>query len=109
MFHHRDGARFPPGVMLGIQAKEFNLDFIRPENLASHGLKVLQVPFGKVQVGCFVPFTVASFWPLYHKGLIGGATEMGEPSRRTTISTEELWSSFRVTTGDHPYVECMHT
>jgi hypothetical protein len=27
--------------MLGIQAKEFNLGFIRPENLVSHGLRVL--------------------------------------------------------------------
>ena len=29
----RDGGRFPPDVTLGIQAKEFNLAFIRPENL----------------------------------------------------------------------------
>jgi hypothetical protein len=29
---HRDGARFPPDVTLSIQAKEFNLGFIRPEN-----------------------------------------------------------------------------
>jgi hypothetical protein len=29
MLHCRDGARFPPDVMLGIQAKEFNLGFIR--------------------------------------------------------------------------------
>ena len=28
---HRDGARVPPDVTLGIQAKEFNLGFIRPE------------------------------------------------------------------------------
>ena len=35
MLHHRDGARFPPDVMLGIQAKEFNLGFIRLENLVS--------------------------------------------------------------------------
>ncbi|XP_070292978.1 transport and Golgi organization protein 2 isoform X6 [Salvelinus sp. IW2-2015] len=35
MLHRRDGAWFPPGVMLGIQAKEFNLGFIRPENLAA--------------------------------------------------------------------------
>jgi hypothetical protein len=34
------GALFPPDVTLGIQAKEFNLGFIRPENV-SHGLKVL--------------------------------------------------------------------
>jgi len=43
---------FPPGMMLSIQAKEFNLCFIRPENLVSHGLRVLQVPFGKLKVGC---------------------------------------------------------
>jgi hypothetical protein len=29
------GAWFPPDVTLGIQAKEFNLGFIRPENLFS--------------------------------------------------------------------------
>ena len=40
MLHRRDGARFPPEVMLGIQAKEFNLGFIRPEHLVSHGLRV---------------------------------------------------------------------
>ena len=40
MLHRRDGARFPPDVTLGIQAKEFNLGFIRPENLVSHGLRV---------------------------------------------------------------------
>ena len=39
--HHRDCARFPPDVTLGIQAKEFNLGFIRPENLVSQGLRVL--------------------------------------------------------------------
>ena len=42
MLHHREGARFPPDVTLGIQAKEFNLGFIRPENLVSHGLRVLK-------------------------------------------------------------------
>ena len=35
MLHRRDGARFPPDVTLGIQAKEFNLGFTRPENLVS--------------------------------------------------------------------------
>ena len=57
MLHRRDGAWFPPDVMLGIQAKEFNIGFIRPENLGSHGLKVLYVPFGKLQAGCHVPCT----------------------------------------------------
>ena len=49
MFHSKDGARFPPDVKLGIQAKEFNLGFIRPENLVSHGQRVLWVHFGKLQ------------------------------------------------------------
>ena len=41
MLYRRDGAKFPPDVTLGIQAKEFNLGFIRLENLESHGLRVL--------------------------------------------------------------------
>ena len=48
MLHRRDGARFPLDMTLRIQAKEFNLGFIRPENLVSHGLP---------QAGCHVPFT----------------------------------------------------
>ena len=40
MLHRRDGARFPLDVTLGIQAKEFNLGFIRPENLVSLGVRV---------------------------------------------------------------------
>ncbi|KAK3506956.1 hypothetical protein QTP70_033148, partial [Hemibagrus guttatus] len=43
------GAWFPPDMTLVIQAKEFNLCYIRPENFVSHGLRVLQVPFGKLQ------------------------------------------------------------
>ena len=39
MLHRSDGARFPPDVTLDIQSKEFNLGFIRPENLVSHGLR----------------------------------------------------------------------
>ena len=73
MLHHRDGARFPPDVTLNIQAKEFNLGFIRPENLVSHDLRVLLIPFGKLQECCHVPFTEE--WLSsghYHKGLIGG-------------------------------------
>ena len=45
MLPRRDGARFPLDVTLGIQAKEFNLGFIRSENLVSHGLRVLWVHF----------------------------------------------------------------
>ena len=33
MLHSRDGARFPPDVTLGIQDKQLNLGFLRPENL----------------------------------------------------------------------------
>ena len=42
MLHHMDGAKFPPDVTLGIQAKEFNLGFIRPENLVSRGLSLFK-------------------------------------------------------------------
>ena len=52
MLHHRDGighvmsgARFPPDMTLGIQAKKLNLGFFRQENLVSHGLRVLCVFF----------------------------------------------------------------
>ena len=60
---YRDSARFPPDVMLGIQAKEFNLDFIRPDNLhlVSHGLRVFRCLLANSkQVVC----GVASVWPL---------------------------------------------
>jgi hypothetical protein len=43
MLHRRDGARFPPDVKFGIQAKEFSLGFIRPEDLVSHGLRVMVI------------------------------------------------------------------
>ena len=42
MLRSRYGDRFPPDVMLGIQAKEFNLGFIKPVNLVSHGLRVFR-------------------------------------------------------------------
>ena len=34
------GAWFPPDMTLRIEAKQFNLGFIRPENLVSHSLRV---------------------------------------------------------------------
>ena len=57
MLYRRDGigqvmsgAWFPPDVMLGIQAKEFKLYLIRPENLLSCDLRLfgafLQIPNG---------------------------------------------------------------
>ena len=51
MLLRRGYATLPPDVTLGIQAKKFNLGFIRPENL-------VKVPFGKLQAGCHVSFTV---------------------------------------------------
>ena len=73
MLHHMDGVWFPPDVMLGIQAKEFNLGFIRPENLVSHGLgNFWQNPSG---LSCAFYCGVASVWPLYHKGQIGGVLQ----------------------------------
>ena len=50
MLHCSDGAGFPPDVTLGIQATEFNLGLIRPENLVSHSLRV--GAFGKLHAGC---------------------------------------------------------
>ena len=41
-FTCRDGTRFPPDVTIGIQAKEFNLGFISPENLVSHVLIIFR-------------------------------------------------------------------
>ena len=35
------GAWFPPDMTLRIEAKQFSLGFIRPENLVSHSLRVL--------------------------------------------------------------------
>jgi hypothetical protein len=45
-------------------------------------------------LSCAFYWRVASVWPLYHKALIGGVLLEGSP-----ISTEELWSSVRVTIG----------
>ena len=56
MLHRRNGARSPPDVTLGIQAKEINIGLIRPENIVSNCLRVPYVPFGKLQAGCLVPF-----------------------------------------------------
>ena len=48
---------------------------------------VFKVPLGQLQVGCHVPFTEES--------LLSGhswwrVAEIGEPSRKTTITTEDL-------------------
>ena len=71
MLHHRDDARFPPDVMLGIQAKEFNLGFYQTRDSCFSWSESLKVHFGKVQAGCHLPCV----WSLYHKGLIGGGLQ----------------------------------
>ena len=68
-------AWFPPDVTLGIQAKEFNHGFIRPENLVSHGQRVLQVPYAKLKAGCDMLFT-KEWLPSGHKVLIGGVLQI---------------------------------
>ena len=85
----------------GIQAKEFNLCFNRPENFVSHGLRVLQVHFGKLQAGCHVPFT-KEFLPSGHSTIqawLVDCAEMVVLLEGSPLSTEEHWSSDRVTIG----------
>ena len=47
-------AWFPSDVTLGIQAKDFDLGFIKPENLVSHGLRVLSLTERPAQRGDLV-------------------------------------------------------
>jgi hypothetical protein len=69
MLHRRDGARFPPDLMLGLKDKEFNLGLIRPESLVSHGLRVFRCLFGKTPSGLSCAFFFTEEWllsgPLY--------------------------------------------
>ena len=93
------GAWFPPNMMPDIHAKEFNLCLIRPDNFVSHGLRVLQVHFGKFPAGCHVPFT-KEWLPSGHSMIQAWLVDCcrdGCPSGR--FSTEERWSSDRVTIG----------
>jgi hypothetical protein len=64
----RYSARFPPDVTLGIQAKE---------TLVSHGLRVLKCLLANSTRAVAHAFYwgMASIWPLYHKGLIGGVLQ----------------------------------
>jgi hypothetical protein len=63
-------------MTLGIQAKEFNLGFIGPENPVSHGQNPLgaiwQTPGG---LSCAFYWAVASVWALNHKGMISGVLQ----------------------------------
>ena len=72
MLQRRDGARFPPDVMLGIQAKQFNVGFIRPEKLVSHGQSLGAFWQTPSRLSCAFYLGLASIWPLYHKCRIGG-------------------------------------
>ena len=46
------GAWFPPDMALRMEAKKFSLGFVRPENVDSLSLKVLQVQNG---LSCVFP------------------------------------------------------
>ena len=76
MLYRSDPDIFRPHVNLGIQPQEFNLGFIRPNNFIFHA----QSPLGArwqtpSMLSCAFYWGVASVWPLYHKGLIGGVLQ----------------------------------
>ena len=52
----KHGSRFPADVTLGVQAKEFNLGLISPENIVSHGLRVFRCLLANSKWS-IVPFT----------------------------------------------------
>ena len=63
----RFSSRISLYLMPGIQAKELNIGFIRP--MVWESFRCLwQIPSG-------LSWGVASVWPLYHKGLIGGVLQ----------------------------------
>ena len=45
----RDAAWFPLDVPLGIQAKDFNLGFIRPDNLVFHVVELYTLYLERIQ------------------------------------------------------------
>ena len=95
MLHRRDGTRFPPDVMLGIQAKEFNHGFIRPENLVSHGLRVFRclLANSKRAVMCLLLRSCFRLATLPYRPDWGSSAEMVVLLEGSPISTEELcWS-----------------
>ena len=86
------GVRFPPDVTLGIQAKEFNLGFIRPENLVSHGLRGLFMCFlanSKWDVMCLLLRSGFSLATLQQRPVWMECCRDGYPSV-TFSSTQEL-------------------
>jgi hypothetical protein len=93
MLHCRDGVRFPPDVTFGIQAKEFNLGFIRPVNLGSHGLRVFRFLLANSKGGCHVPFTEEWLQSGCSTIKWWSATEMVVLLEGSPLYIEELWSS----------------
>ena len=96
LLHRSNGGKFPPDVMLGILAKEFNRGFIRPENLVSYGLRVFRclLANSKWAVMCLLPRGLATLsqMPDWCKAAERVVLLEGSP-----ISREELCSSVRVT------------
>ena len=92
MLHRRDGARLPPDVTLGIQAKEFNLDFIRPEDFVSHGLRVFRclLENSKWAVMCLLLRSGFRLATLPLRPDWWSAAEMVVLLEGSPISTEEL-------------------
>lgn len=87
MFHCGDAIgderrRVSSNTMLGVQAKQFNLCFIRRE----HFLVVLEVFFVNLQAGCHVPFT-EEWLPSVHstkQALLMECCRNGWPSQRSS-------------------------
>uniref|UniRef100_A0A8C4TRY5 FERM and PDZ domain containing 2 n=1 Tax=Erpetoichthys calabaricus TaxID=27687 RepID=A0A8C4TRY5_ERPCA len=91
MLHCRYGARFPPNMTPGIHTKEFNFCLIRPENFLPSGA-FWQTPGGLLRSGyrlATLPFR-PDWWI---------AAEMVVLLEGSPLSTEDLWSSDRVTIG----------
>ena len=98
MLHRRTGASSPPEVTLGIQAEEFNLSFIRPENLVSHGLRVFRCLLANSKQGVMCIFT-EEWLPSGHsniKAWLWSAAEMFVHLEGATISTESSVSDHQV-------------
>ena len=75
--HVMSGAWFPPDMALRIEAKQFNICFITPENLVSRSLSVLGAFFisfflNSKWLSCVFHCGEASLWPLCHESQIAG-------------------------------------
>ena len=91
------GAWFSPGMMLRIEAKQFNLGFIRPENLVSHSLIESFRCFFANSKQAFMSFTEERL-PSSHSAIKPRSVECccdGWPAV-SPISTQDLWSLARM-------------